>query len=110
MKRFLQYLIGVSTVGLVVALLVCCDGRLVTGQVPGNLPIVDKVEQKPYTEIIKGVYKEDDGKEVKVEAKLDMLPIPGGVFLMGSPDSESGRNADEGPQHPVKVRPFWIGK
>ena len=39
-----------------------------------------------------------------------MLPIPGGSFVMGSPDSEKGRKADEGPQHKVEVEPFWMGK
>jgi formylglycine-generating enzyme required for sulfatase activity len=29
---------------------------------------------------------------------------------MGSPPSEKGRGADEGPQHPVTIRPFWMGK
>jgi formylglycine-generating enzyme required for sulfatase activity len=29
---------------------------------------------------------------------------------MGSPASEKDRNADEGPQHPVTVKGFWIGK
>lgn len=43
-------------------------------------------------------------------AKFTMLPIPGGSFTMGSPDSEKGRNADEGPQHEVKIDPFWMGK
>jgi formylglycine-generating enzyme required for sulfatase activity len=44
------------------------------------------------------------------DVKFEMLPIPGGTFLMGSPASEKGRNADEGPQHPVAIRPFWMGK
>jgi len=39
-----------------------------------------------------------------------MLPIPGGTFTMGSPDSEEGRNPDEGPQHEVQIAPFWMGK
>ncbi len=42
--------------------------------------------------------------------KFDMLPIKGGEFVMGSPDGEAGRNADEGPQHKVKISPFWMGK
>jgi formylglycine-generating enzyme required for sulfatase activity len=42
--------------------------------------------------------------------KFDMVAIPGGEFVMGSPASEPGRDADEGPQHPVKLDPFWIGK
>ncbi|MCF0038547.1 formylglycine-generating enzyme family protein [Dyadobacter fanqingshengii] len=40
----------------------------------------------------------------------DMVAIPGGEFLMGSPDSEKGRRPDEGPQHKVKIEPFWMGK
>lgn len=44
------------------------------------------------------------------KVSFEMVPIPGGTFLMGSPPSESGRSPDEGPQHLVKVRPFWMGK
>ena len=39
-----------------------------------------------------------------------MVPIPGGEFAMGSPDSEPGRKPDEGPQHKVKISPFWMGR
>ena len=41
---------------------------------------------------------------------LELVPIPGGTFMMGSPDSEDDRNDDEGPQHEVKISPFWMGK
>ncbi len=40
----------------------------------------------------------------------EMVPIPGGTFAMGSPESESDRNDDEGPVVNIKVEPFWIGK
>jgi formylglycine-generating enzyme required for sulfatase activity len=40
----------------------------------------------------------------------DMVAIPGGEFTMGSSDSEKGRRPDEGPQHKVKIEPFWMGK
>jgi formylglycine-generating enzyme required for sulfatase activity len=36
--------------------------------------------------------------------------IPGGTFSMGSPDAESQRNADEGPQHSVTLSGFWMGQ
>ena len=39
-----------------------------------------------------------------------MVPIRGGEFLMGSPENEPGRKPDEGPQHKVKVSPFWMGQ
>jgi formylglycine-generating enzyme required for sulfatase activity len=38
-----------------------------------------------------------------------MVPIPGGKFLMGSPESEANRNEDEGPQTEVTISPFWMG-
>ena len=41
---------------------------------------------------------------------FDMVPIPGGDFVMGSPATERHREADEGPQHRVKIEPFWMGK
>ena len=39
---------------------------------------------------------------------LEMVSIPGGKFLMGSPEGE--RKDNEHPQHPVTVPPFLIGK
>lgn len=39
-----------------------------------------------------------------------MVGIPGGEFTMGSPENETGREEDEGPQHAVKVNPFWMGQ
>lgn len=41
---------------------------------------------------------------------IDMIAIPEGEFLMGSPESEAGRKPDEGPQRKVKVGPFWMSK
>lgn len=39
---------------------------------------------------------------------FEMVPIPGGTFTMGSPAGEPGRQADEGPQHTVTVKPFYM--
>lgn len=41
---------------------------------------------------------------------FEMVAIPGGEFLMGSPAKEKKRQADEGPQHKVKIDPFWMAK
>jgi len=41
---------------------------------------------------------------------LEMVEIPGGTFMMGSPESEAGRSKDEGPQHQVSVPGFYMGK
>jgi formylglycine-generating enzyme required for sulfatase activity len=41
---------------------------------------------------------------------LEMVKIPGGRFLMGSPETEAKRDDDEGPQHYVNVPEFFMGK
>jgi formylglycine-generating enzyme required for sulfatase activity len=56
-------------------------------------------EMKPYAGAIPGT-----------DVKFEMVPIPGGTFMMGSPESEPGRGPDEGPQHPVEVKAMWVGK
>jgi len=40
----------------------------------------------------------------------DLVAIPGGTFLMGSPAAEKGRRPDEGPQHTQTMEPFWMGR
>lgn len=61
--------------------------------------------------------KTDSGYMVPYKATIpgssvtyEMVPIPGGTFTMGSPDSEAKRKGNEGPQFQVKVDPFWMGK
>jgi eukaryotic-like serine/threonine-protein kinase len=41
---------------------------------------------------------------------LEMVEIPAGEFIMGSPESEAGRESNEGPQHRVSVRRFFMGR
>ena len=41
---------------------------------------------------------------------LKMVVIPGGTFLMGSPETEAERYENESPQHEVTVPPFFMGK
>lgn len=44
------------------------------------------------------------------EVELEMVAIPGGQFVMGSPESEHDRDEDESPQHPVTLQPFFMGR
>src|SRR5690349_3705935 len=46
----------------------------------------------------------------RTSVRFAMVGIPGGTYPMGSPKDEKGRRDDEGPQHPVTIRPFWMGK
>jgi sulfatase modifying factor 1 len=91
----------------IVALLALCSS-LCAGDVPGLVKVkpasgpcveVDGQYMVPYTVTISGT-----------DLKFEMIPVPGGEFLMGSPDSEPGHQATEGPQIRVKTRPFWMQK
>jgi len=39
-----------------------------------------------------------------------MTFIPSGEFVMGSPETEAARKADEGPQHRVTMDSLWVGR
>ena len=41
---------------------------------------------------------------------LEMVHIPGGTFIMGSPENEEGYHEFQGPQHQVTVPSFFMGK
>ena len=49
------------------------------------------------------------GMSSKSGKPYNMVPIPGGEFLMGSPATEKNRKEDEGPQVKVTIEPFWMG-
>jgi formylglycine-generating enzyme required for sulfatase activity len=68
-------------------------------QLPSKLPEVEPAKHKTYTESIPGS-----------KVSFEMIAVPGGTYLMGSPESEAKRSSDEGPQHPVKVGALWMGK
>jgi len=64
-----------------------------------NAAAKTEADMKPYVEVIE-----------HTEATMEMVPIPGGTFLMGSPESEPDRKDDEGPQREVTISPFWMSK
>jgi formylglycine-generating enzyme required for sulfatase activity len=68
-------------------------------KIMANLKEKAQADMKAYTNDIPGT-----------AVRYSMMPIPGGEFLMGSPEGEKGRKPDEGPQHKVKISPFWMGR
>jgi formylglycine-generating enzyme required for sulfatase activity len=94
MRRFLQY-------SLPLCFLVSAVSWILFPPSASRAPAkpAQPAEHKPYTETIPGS-----------KVTFDMVSIPGGKFLMGSPAKEAGRGDDEGPQHAVSVGPFWMGK
>ena len=76
------------------------EGKVVeaeTGPVYDSLATVTSFEN--FTETVPGT-----------RAAIRMIAVPGGEFLMGSPEKEPFHAADEGPQKKVKVSPFFMGE
>jgi formylglycine-generating enzyme required for sulfatase activity len=92
--------------GLVVGLAVAVWGAVGSAQTPSSavLEVPDsaaasEADMKPYIEKIE-----------HTDIVINLLPIKGGTFAMGSPAGETERGSDEGPSHEVKVGPFWMSK
>jgi formylglycine-generating enzyme required for sulfatase activity len=100
MRRFLYYSLGWCFFLLAVLAIVGHDpGIAGKASALDQKPVATPAEHKSYTETIPGSM-----------VKFDMVAIPDGIYVMGSPPGEAGRQADEGPQHPVSIRPLWMGK
>ncbi len=65
---------------------------------------------KEERERLGGVRDAATSTTVTEKGGVELLPIPGGEFLMGSPPDEEGRFDHEGPQHRVKVSSFWLSR
>jgi formylglycine-generating enzyme required for sulfatase activity len=99
MKHVFPHPLALAAVLLPLAGLLLWPAAPAAADKPADLPQVEKATHQSYNEKVPGG-----------DVTFQMVAVPGGTFLMGSPQGEKGRNADEGPQHPVKVRPFWMGK
>ncbi len=79
--------------------LVCILGLSLQSYIPEyhTMPAPDRFEA--YTRKIPGT-----------SIAFDMVPVPGGKFMMGSPAGEEFHQEDEGPQVEVTVDSFWMGK
>ena len=87
-----------------------------SNELPKNVPPKLTEPGKPapnaanQTDISRGV-----GKGINVDlskgVKLEMVLIPAGEFLMGSPDSDKGASSDFKPQHQARItKSFYLGK
>jgi formylglycine-generating enzyme required for sulfatase activity len=96
MRHLLKYTAFVLAVGLI-SWAVLPAG--LAKKAEEKYPVVEKAKHKSYTETIPGS-----------KVKFEMVAIPSGKYLRGSPPAEKGREANEGPQHPVEIKPIWVGK
>lgn len=67
---------------------------------PADTSASEKKLPKKYTETVTTKNNE--------KISFEMVLIPSGSFVMGSPADEAGRQDDEGPQHKVQLDPFYL--
>src|SRR6516225_904503 len=66
--------------------------------------------QSPLTPVQEQALKPQDSFK-ECDGCPEMVVLPAGAFLLGSPESEADRVDNEGPQHRVTIgRPFALGK
>jgi len=84
----------------VVTYLVLLAISVVACKSPKDVEGKDSEHKKKYTETITSKSGED--------ISFDMVLVPGGTFEMGSPKDEPDRKDNEGPQHKVRLAPFYL--
>ena len=78
---------------------------------PNELGIVaQRPDKGPYVETRFGFMVPYRQPVPGTEIFIEMIPIPGKSFLMGSPANADYGHDDERPQNEVSVSPFWIAK
>lgn len=70
----------------------------------------EKPEQQPYVEVDGGFLVPYTLTIPGTEVQVEMVPIPGGKFKLGSSPDSDAHVEDEGPQVEIEVGPMWVAK
>jgi formylglycine-generating enzyme required for sulfatase activity len=103
MKRVIIY--GIVGIGITLLTSSCkstqktTEGKSATEKLPSESIASNQKKVTGYAETI-----------ASTEVMFEMIDIPGGSFLMGSPENEADRKADEGAQREVSVDDFYMAK
>jgi formylglycine-generating enzyme required for sulfatase activity len=73
-------------------------------------PLLAGIQSWPLPHSMTSAGVEDREVIVTKNGEVELVPIPGGTFTMGSPQSEVHRLENEGPQHTMIVPAFYLGR
>jgi formylglycine-generating enzyme required for sulfatase activity len=79
-----------------------------TQETPGI--VKEKPAEGPSVKVEEGYMVPYTYRVPGTDQSFEMIPVPGGEFLFGSPPEEADRREDEGPQVKVTVDPMWVAK
>jgi formylglycine-generating enzyme required for sulfatase activity len=116
----LQALIGVPPQSVAPTVLTSPQPVALTPKNTPNVPLINRLREEPIEVVTvnrvgKVIHREQGQAKYFIEdlgngVNLVMAEIPGGSFIMGSPEGEEGSRNNERPQHQVTIEPFYIGK
>lgn len=76
-----------------------------------GIPVTKSASSEVYTEATRLTGFESFREQIPfTSVSFNMIAIAGGSFLMGSPENEALRKADEGPVRRVEISPFYMGE
>lgn len=98
--------------GLAVASLMYLSSFAADGHAPTAAPgiVQEKPAEGPYVEVDGGFMVPYTTRIPGSDVEFEMIPVPGGRYQMGSPESDPEHRDEEGPQVEVQVAPFWMAK
>ncbi len=112
MKRILGIAMVLGLVGALTVMIGCSKAK--EEPATGNLlvaPFTEAKAKEVQKDVAKSLKKEVEEKEdLGKDVKLEMVLIPAGKFVMGSPKKEKDRSDDETQHEVTLTKPFYIGK
>ncbi|MBT6846052.1 MAG: SUMF1/EgtB/PvdO family nonheme iron enzyme, partial [Planctomycetaceae bacterium] len=100
---------GITRSLLVLLAMLICIGSSASAELP-HAVVAEKPASGPAVKVAQGFMVSYTAEIPGTDVTYKMIPIPGGVVQMGSPTSEAGRAASEGPQVEVEIKPFWMSQ
>jgi len=88
------------------SILFSCFASVAVAETPGL--VAEKPASGRFVKTDKGYMIPYEARLPGSDVKYSMVPIPGGQFKIGSPESEKGHKTDESPQVTIQIEPFWM--
>ncbi len=96
--------------GMTVALLFRLNTCTTRSTIDGSIPIDSSLDSEQHVNILNGSELDNESEQAPITSPEEMVLIPAGTYMMGSPESEANRNMDE-TQHQVTIsKDFWMSR
>ena len=109
MSLMMRAIKGLTRLMLVLFAMLMCSSSSVNAELP-HAVVAEKPAKGPAVKVAQGFMIPYNAKIPGTDVTYKMIPIPSGIVQLGSPASEEGREASEGPQVEVEIKPFWMSQ